>query len=145
MSILVAVDLSPASEKVVEAAGKIAKLTGASVYILHAAEPEPDFVGYDAGPEVVRTQVAQELRREHRGVQALAEKLRNDGLDATALLVRGPTVETTLKEAESLKAELIVVGTHGHGAVYDVLIGSYSAGIIRKSTLPVLVVPVRGE
>lgn len=143
MSILVAVDLSPASENVVEAAGRIAKLTGATVYILHAAEPEPDFVGYDAGPEVVRTQVAQELRREHRDVQALAEKLRNDGIDATALLVRGPTVETTLKEAESLKAELIVVGTHGHGAVYDVLVGSYSAGIIRRSKLPVLVVPIR--
>lgn len=143
MSILVAVDLSPASENVVEAAGKIAKLTGATVYVLHAAEPEPDFVGYDAGPEVVRTQVAQELRKEHRDVQALAEKLRSDGVDATALLVRGPTVETTLKEAESLEADLIVVGTHGHGAVYDVLIGSYSAGIIRKSKLPVLVVPIR--
>jgi len=143
MSILVAVDLSPASEKVVEAAGRVAKLTDATVYILHAAEPEPDFVGYDAGPEVVRTQVAQELRKEHRDVQALAEKLRSDGVDATALLVRGPTVETTLKEAESLEAELIVLGTHGHGAVYDVLIGSYSAGIIRKSKLPVLVVPIR--
>jgi nucleotide-binding universal stress UspA family protein len=143
MSILVAVDLSPASEKVVEAAGRVAKLTGASVYILHAAEPEPDFVGYDAGPEVVRTQVAQELRREHRDVQALAEKLRSEDIDATALLVRGPTVETTLKEAKSLEADLIVLGTHGHGAVYDVLIGSYSAGIIRKSTLPVLVVPIR--
>ena len=145
MSILVAVDLSPASAKVAEAAGRIAKLTGALVYILHVAEPEPDFVGYDAGPEVVRTQVANELRREHRSVQALAEKLRNDGLDATALLIRGPTVETTLKEADNLKAELIVVGTHGHGAVYDVLIGSYSAGIIRRSTLPVLVVPIRGN
>lgn len=143
MNILVAVDLSPASEKVVEAAGRVAKLTNATVYILHTAEPEPDFVGYDAGPEVVRTQVANELRREHRDVQALAEKLRDEGLDATALLIRGPTVETTLKEAENLKAELIVVGTHGHGAVYDVLIGSYSAGIIRKSTLPVLVVPIR--
>lgn len=145
MSILVAVDLSPASEKVVEAAGRIAKLTGASVYVLHAAEPEPDFVGYDAGPEVVRTQVAHELRREHRDVQALAENLRQAGLDATALLVRGPTVETTLQEADKLKAELIVVGTHGHGAVYDVLIGSYSAGIIRRSKLPVLVVPVRED
>ncbi len=143
MNILVAVDLSPASEKVVEAAGNVAKLTGAKVYILHVAEPDPDFVGYDAGPEVVRTQVAGEMRREHRDVQALAEKLRGDGLDATALLVQGPTVETTLKEADKLKAELIVVGTHGHGAVYDVLIGSYSAGIIRKSTLPVLVVPIR--
>jgi D-alanyl-lipoteichoic acid acyltransferase DltB (MBOAT superfamily) len=62
---------------------------------------------------------------------------------STVVLVRGPTVETTLKEADKLEAELIVVGTHGHGAVYDVLVGSYSAGIIRKSTLPVLVVPIR--
>jgi len=143
MNILVAVDLSPASEKVVEAAGRVARLTGAKVYILHTAEPEPDFVGYDAGPEVVRTQVANEYRREHRDVQALADKLRADGLDASALLIQGPTVETALKEAENLDAELIVVGTHGHSAVYDVLIGSYSAGIIRKSKRPVLVVPIR--
>ena len=143
MIILVAVDLSPASGKVVDAAGRIAKLTGARVYILHVAEPEPEFVGYDAGPEVVRTQVAEELRREHKGVQALAEKLRGEGMDATALLIRGPTVEMTLKEADNLKADLVVVGTHGHSAVYDVLIGSYSAGIIRRSKLPVLVIPVR--
>ncbi len=143
MIILVAVDLSPASEKVVEAAARVAKLTGATLYVLHVAEPEPDFVGYDAGPEVVRTEVAREMRKEHREVQAIAEKLRNDGLDATALLVQGPTVETTLKAAGNLDAELIVVGTHGHGAVYDVVIGSYSAGIIRRSTIPVLVVPIR--
>jgi len=41
------------------------------------------------------------------------------------------------------QADMIVVGSHGHGAVYDVLIGSYSAGIIRGSELPVVVVPVR--
>ena len=145
MIILVAVDLSPASKKVVAAARDVAEVTGGSIYILHAAEPEPDFVGYDAGPEVVRTQVAEELRREHREVQALAANLRDKGVEATALLVRGPTVETTLKEADSLDAELIVVGTHGHGAVYDVLIGSYSAGIIRRSRLPVLVVPIRED
>jgi nucleotide-binding universal stress UspA family protein len=145
VNILVAVDLSPASKSVVEAARGIAKLTGAAVYILHVAEPDPDFVGYDAGPEVMRTRVAQELRREHQAVQALAEGLRDDGLDSTGLLVRGPTVQTTLKEAENLEAGLIVVGTHGHGAVYDVLIGSYSAGIIRRSKLPVLVVPVRDD
>jgi nucleotide-binding universal stress UspA family protein len=130
---------------VVEAAGRIAKLTGARVYVLHVAEPEPEFVGYDAGPEVVRTQVARELRREHRAVQALAARLRENGLDATALLIRGPTVETTLKEADNLDADLVVVGTHGHSAVYDVLIGSYSAGIIRRSKLPVLVIPVRAS
>ena len=143
MNILVAVDLSPGSDKVVAAAGRIAQSTGAEVFVVHIAEPEPEFVGYDAGPEVVRKQVADELHREHRDVQALAQGLRDQGVEATALLIRGPTVETALKEAENLGAEMIVVGSHGHGAVYDVLVGSYSAGIIRRSELPVLVVPVR--
>ena len=145
MNILVAVDLSPASAKVVEAARGVADLTGASIYILHVAEPDPEYVGYDAGPEVVRTQVAEELQLEHREVHALAESMRKKGLAATALLIRGPTVSTTLKEADNLDAGLIVVGSHGHGAVYDVLIGSYSAGIIRRSKLPVLVVPIRED
>lgn len=143
MNIVVAVDLSPGSEKVVDTAGRMAKAMGASVYVVHVAEPEPDFVGYDAGPEVVRTQVAAELHREHRDVQVLAQRLRDRGIEATALLIRGPTVETALKEAANLEACMIVVGSHGHGAVYDVLVGSYSAGIIRRSELPVLVVPVR--
>lgn len=143
MNILVAIDLSPASTKVIEASRGVANLTGATVYVLHVAEPEPDFVGYDAGPAVVRTQVAEELHREHRAVQAFAKELREDGIDASALLIRGPTVKTTLKEAESLDAGMIIVGSHGHGMVYDVLVGSYSAGIIRKSRIPVLVVPVK--
>ena len=143
MNILVAIDLSPASNKVIEAARGVADLTGATVYVLHVAEPEPDFVGYDAGPKVVRTQVAEHLHREHREVQAFSEGLRVDGVDATALLIRGPTVETTLDQADRLGAGMIIVGSHGHGAVYDVLVGSYSAGIIRKSKLPVLVVPIK--
>ena len=143
MNILVAVDLSPGSDKVVDTAGRLAQKMGAEVYVVHVAEPEPEFVGYDAGPEVVRTQVAEELHREHREVQALAQRLRDEGIKATALLIRGPTVDTALKEAKNLDAGIIVVGSHGHGAVYDVLVGSYSAGIIRRSELPVMVVPVR--
>jgi nucleotide-binding universal stress UspA family protein len=60
-------------------------------------------------------------------------------------MIQGPTVEVTLREADRLGAALIVVGSHGHGAVYDVLVGSYSAAIIRKSKLPVLVIPVRNS
>ena len=114
MNILVAVDLSPGSDKVVATAGRLARLMDAKVYVVHVAEPEPDFVGYDAGPEVVRTQVAEELHREHRDVQKLAQGLRDEEIDATALLIRGPTVETALKEANNLEAGLIVVGSHGH-------------------------------
>ena len=142
MNILVAVDLSPATDAVVEAARGIAELTGVSVHILHVVETEADFVCPEGDPETRRMLVAKEFPMEHRRVQALANKLLDDGLDASAILVCGSSVETTLKEAEILEAGLIVIGTHGHGAVYDVLIGSNSAGIIRKSKLPVLVVPI---
>lgn len=145
MKILVAVDLSEASSRVVEAARRVATQSGAEVYLLHVAEPNPDFVGFDTGPDVVRSQVAEEYRREHRDVQKLAEGLRQAGITATALLVQGPTVTTTLEQAEKLDAALIVVGSHGHGAIYDVLVGSYSAGILRKARVPVLVVPMRAK
>lgn len=145
MNILVAVDLSPASEQVIASALKVASTTGSKVFVLHCAEPDPAFVGYEAGPDVVRDQVATEYRDEHRAVQALASELEASGVDVTALLVRGPVIETTLREAERLDAELIIVGSHGHGAVYDLLVGSHSAGILKRSAVPVLVVPTRAQ
>jgi len=143
MNILVAVDLSPASDIVVEAARGVAELTGVSVYLLHAVETEPGFTCPEKDPEAAMSWVAKKFPLEQSRIQELVDKLQDDGLDAEGVLVCGPSVDTTLKKADSLDAGLIVVGTHGHGAVYNVLIGSYSVGIIRKSKLPVLVVPVR--
>jgi nucleotide-binding universal stress UspA family protein len=145
VKILVAVDLSPASAEVVRVASRVASAMDGEVFVMHCAEPEPDFMGYDAGPEVVRDQVAEEFHREHKSVQGFAQTLRDEGLEATGLLIRGPTVQTTLKEARRLGVDLIVVGSHGRGAVYSLLVGSYSEGILRKSSVPVLVVPTRGE
>ena len=91
----------------------------------------------------MRKQVATEFRREHRDVEALAGELRDAGRDVTALCVQGPTIDTILAQADQLQADLIVVGSHGHGATYDLLVGSVSSGVIRKSKVPVLVVPAR--
>ena len=141
MNILVAVDLSEASRNIIDSVADVAFAMSAKVYVLHVAEPEPDFVGYDIGPDVVRKQVAEELHREHSEVQSLSASLTSRGIDSTALLIQGPTVEVTLKEADKLQSNVIVVGSHGHGAVYDILVGSYSAEIIRNSKVPVLVIP----
>ncbi len=145
LNILVAVDLSGATERVVQVAERIAKPMSAIVRLLHVAEAEPDFVGYDAGPEVVRDQVAKEYRDEHRGVQAHAEALRQADIEASALLIRGPIIETILNEAQRFEADLLIVGSHGFGAMYDLLVGSSSRGVLKRSEIPVLVVPVRED
>lgn len=120
---------------------------------LRRAEPSKSFLHFAffvtffpqlvAGPKVVRDQVAEEFRKEHKAVQQYAETLRDAGIDSTGLLIRGPTVDTVLLEAKRIEADLIIVGSHGYGALYDLLVGSESRGILKKSEIPVLVVPVK--
>jgi len=141
MRILVAVDLSDSSETIVQKAEVFAKALSAEVFLLHVAEPEPDFVGYAAGPQTVRNSVAQHFHQEHRQLQDLGERLRKSSFEVTALLVQGPTVDTILGEASKLGVEMIVLGSHGRGRMYQLLVGSVSEGVLHRSECPVLVVP----
>jgi nucleotide-binding universal stress UspA family protein len=143
MRLLVALDFADATENLVKVAANTARATGDSLYLVHVGEPNPDFVGYQAGPDVVRDQVAHEFREQHRNLQAHADALRAMGLDATALLVQGPTAKTLLEEAERLNIDMIVMGTHGRTAVMDILVGSVSHAVLRNTSIPVLLVPVR--
>ena len=140
MSLLVAVDFSAVTERQMNAVERLAA-PGREIHVLHVAEPDPDFVGFEGGPHEVRAQVAEEFREERRQVQELAERLRAAGFDATALVVQGPTVETILEQARKHESDAIIVGSHGRSALFDLVVGSVSAGVIRKSAVAVLVVP----
>ena len=142
MKLLVAVDFSDPTDLILKVSRRLAKSLDASVWVVHAAEPEPDFVGYDAGPEVVRGQVAKEMREEHRKLQEYADQLRDAGIKAKAMLVQGPTVDSILEMAEKQESDLIVVGSHGRGMMAEMLMGSVSQGLIRAGQCPVTVVPV---
>ena len=141
MKLLVAVDLSEATQIIVKKAEEIAIALSAKIWILHNAEPEPDFVEFKVDPQAAREALAEKFHNEHLQIQEIANRLRKAGLDATALLVHGATVETILKEASDLDVDMIVVGTHGRGAMYQLLVGSVSEGILHKSRCPVLVIP----
>ena len=141
MKLLVAVDLSESTQIIVDKVVEIARNNPASVWILHNAEPAPDVVEFKIDPLAARENLAKKFHKEHRQIQDIAGRLRQSGLDATALLVHGPTVETILQEASDLDVDMIVVGSHGQGATHALLVGSASKGILRKSTYPVLVIP----
>lgn len=141
MNILACIDLSESTEKVVKTAAEIAKAVSAKLWLLHIAEPEPDFIGFDVGPQSVRDSFSKKFRQEHRQIQDIADKLRKEGIDTTALLIQGSTVESILAKASKLSADMIVVGTHGRGAMYQLLVGSVSEGILHEAECPTLIVP----
>ncbi|WP_316365731.1 universal stress protein [Candidatus Thiodiazotropha sp. CDECU1] len=145
MKILVAVDLSESSQKIVTKAEEIAQALSATIWLLHVAEPEPDFVGYEVGPQSVRDSLSQKFHDEHRQIQEMADSMREKKLDVTALLMQGSTAETILQEASRLGVDMIVIGSHGRGAMYQLLMGSVTEGVLHAATCPVLIVPTRKQ
>lgn len=141
--ILAAIDFSEATTPVLDRAAELAEAFGASLTLMHVAAPDPDFVGYGVGPSSVRDARAQELRREHRTLQVYADNMRQRNIQTKALLVQGPTVARLLDEAHSLGADVIVIGSRGHGAVRRALLGSVSRGVLSGARCPVHCVPAR--
>ncbi len=140
-NILVPVDFSDVTAQVVETSRKFAAAFQSRLILLNVAEPEPDFVGFEAGPPPVRVAVARDFRVERQRLEQLKEKLMIDGTDVLALHIQGPTVSRILDQAGEHHADLIVIGSHGHGAFYDLMVGSVTHGVIKDAPCPVVVVP----
>lgn len=140
-TILVPVDFSDATPKVISTARQLAEALGARIVLLHIVEGEPAFVGFEPGPATVRTAVADDFHHEHRQLEKLKESLA--GLEVLALQIQGATAEKILQEAAGQQADMIVLGSHGHGALFHLLAGSVATTVLRETTCPVLVVPVR--
>ena len=144
-TILVAIDFSDCTEDVIKCAMEFAHAFRAELALVHVAAPDPDFVGYDAGPQSVRDQLAHQFHREHRDLQAIEGTLKNQEIPCRSLLIQGVTVEKIVEETKRLDVGLIIMGSHGHGALHNLLVGSVTEGVIRKTCCPILIVPSRKE
>jgi nucleotide-binding universal stress UspA family protein len=143
--ILAAVDFSGVTDGVVDAAETLALVFASPVTFLHVEAPDPAFVGYEAGPQHVRDNVARQTIEDHQRIIAVRESLQEAGVECHGLVVQGPTIEKILEEAERVRADVIVIGSHGHGMLYDLVLGSVSDGVTRKAKCAVLVVPDPGR
>jgi nucleotide-binding universal stress UspA family protein len=87
--------------------------------------------------------VAGELPNEKQKsrLDRLQEELNRSGTPAIAHEREGTVVEEILRTAREISANLIVMGTHGHGSVYNLLVGSVTEGILKSAERPVLLVP----
>jgi nucleotide-binding universal stress UspA family protein len=137
--IVVPVDFSDVSGKVAETASSLAQAFGSRVILVHVAEPEPQFVGYDPGPLSVRVAVAADIHAEQERLDRLKEKF--GSADLVALHVQGSIPDEILKLARDHDADLIVMGSHGHGALYQLFVGSVTTAVLKEAPCPVLVVP----
>lgn len=143
-TILVPVDLSAATARVCAAACELAKSLDGRVVFLHVVPPPPtmmsDYYAFDTG-HMAEAMAAVE-KNGIRRLSQLARRHEKTGQNVQTVQHMGQPVPIILAQARKLKADYIVLGSHGHGAVFDLLVGSTTNGVLRKARCPVLVVPV---
>ncbi|PWV63542.1 universal stress protein [Plasticicumulans acidivorans] len=152
-TILYATDLGPRGPEVFRHAAGIARRFEAKVHILTVIEAIGDYanVTLDAYVpneiiEQIRTdgikRIREDLDSRLAAFDAANPDLASKDVVASVQILEGNAAELILKEAERLKADLIVLGSHGHSAIGEMLIGSVAHKITVRSDVPVLLVPI---
>jgi len=137
MKIVAAVDFSTATECILKAAKTYAQILDAEVYLIHVDPSADDQYDSDIGT-CVCNEKAESIR-----LNKNAKALQKTGVKAIPILLHGVISEMLLAEAERLEADLIIAGIHGHGLLHGRLVGSTAEGILRKSKIPVLLIPAK--
>jgi len=136
--IVVPIDFTEDTDKIIQQATLLAKAFSSTLYLVHAVTPNEDISGKEVkNTEKVYPKELQQLNR-------LARLLREQDIETHALLVEGVTVDAILKEAESVDADLIILGSHGHNRLISALLGRVESGIVKKAKCSVLLVPGEG-
>jgi len=159
--ILYATDLSETAVHSFSYAVSLANMYGAGMTILHVLA---EFPGEEFITNMINSDTWQEIKRRHYSeardqligkkrdhvaikevLEAFSEEAKTDGEDQAfvtdeILIKNGDPAEIIVQTAKEQKCDLIVMGTHGHGGIADVLIGSTAKRVVRHSTIPVLVI-----
>jgi universal stress protein A len=137
-TILLALDLSEESEKVIEPAKAMKAVFGSKVHVLHTIEPFAFAFGGDIPFDVVEIQ-DQLIEHAKQNLTALIEK---SGLttEETDVVVGSVNAEV-LRKAKEINADLVIVGSHGrHGLA--LLLGSHASDVIHHAEYDVLAVRI---
>jgi nucleotide-binding universal stress UspA family protein len=135
--VLLATDLSAASEGATQVAIDLAVRDGAQLIVLSVVDP--GLLRLPGGHFLRR--VDQERTRVEAAAQAIVGRARGAGATATFLVWEGDPAEAILEAAESEDVDVIVLGSHSRGRLGRLILGSTSARVSEAARRRVLVIP----
>lgn len=139
-TILAPVDFSPVTQAVADEAIQLARLLKGRVLFVHVVEP-PSGVRdlFPAGMLSAEVLLAAKQAAQTR-LDGLKKKIQRRYPKSEFVRLTGNRVETLVDLARKVRASYLVIGSHGHGAVFDAIVGSVARGVLLKAPCPVLVV-----
>jgi nucleotide-binding universal stress UspA family protein len=140
-TILTPVDFSNTTDGVVATASALARSLDGRVVLLNITEPPSLIMEESAFTPDLDEMMKQTSHVALMRLEQLRDQLENDFVKADAIHLVGMSVPLIIEQAHKLRSDLIVIGSNGHSAVYELVLGSTTAGVIINAPCPVVVVP----
>jgi nucleotide-binding universal stress UspA family protein len=143
-TILAPLDFSDATPAVVAAARALAAAFEAKLILLNVTAPHMVVTKYGF-TERQLPRIADEFS--DSALADLKADLIADGFTVETRQLLGRPADRIRDEAIRTGADYVVMGSHGHGALYDLVVGTTTTGLLKDAPCPVVVVPVaiKGE
>jgi len=136
--ILIPLENSMADQSILQHIRSLAKLTGASLLLMHVAD------GWVArNYEQLNLAESDEMKTDRAYLEGVAQTLRDDGFEVSHVLAMGEPSDEIIKFAHKHKVDLIAMSTHGHRFISDLLYGSTADKVRHLVDVPVLLLKAK--
>jgi nucleotide-binding universal stress UspA family protein len=140
-TVLAPIDFSPVTERVVAEAAALARSLDGRLVVMHVTQPQPRLVSENGTVIDYREIDRLNAQAAVRELTRLEDALESEFTACATIQLKGSPVPSILEQAQTLPADYIVVGSHGHTPFHDVVMGSVARSIVRRARCPVIVVP----
>jgi nucleotide-binding universal stress UspA family protein len=137
--ILIATDGSDSAREALEFGLDLAAEQGAWAFVVHVV-PAVDVMPYPNIGYVAPALPHEFTEHDRESLQEAAELAAEKGVRVETALLKGRPADEIVAFADNIDADLIVVGSRGHGVITSALLGSVSSAVVHESRRPVLVV-----
>lgn len=150
MKLLVAIDFSELAVRIIAEAEKLAGCLHAQVLLLHVIPSPSPIIDLPHDAEMLNPMDVLHEKEEYPSLRespesekmlTIAAKLSAGGIDTTVIIAQNDEAAAIIEECEKQSADMIMLGSHGHGALFHLLVGSVSEEVIRRASCPVIIVP----
>jgi nucleotide-binding universal stress UspA family protein len=143
-TILAPIDFSGITDAVVDEAVTLAKAVDGRVVLLAVVQPPVVMSEYAAMMDIAELTAAGE-KNAARQLEKVEQKIKPRAVNTETVQVVGSPVTHIVEQAAKFNADYIVMGSHGHTAFYDLLVGSTTHGVLKRARCPVVIVPAARE
>ena len=140
-TVLAPIDFSGASEAVVSEAAALARSFNGRVVLLTVIQPPVITSEYAPMMENLAEITAAGEKAAGKNLAKIEERFKAESIPTESVQVNGAPVAHIVEQAQKFAADYIVMGSHGHTAVYDLLVGSTTHGVLMRAMCPVVIVP----